>query len=582
MPNADLSELELCKPPGQNSLRPTESLEGPRRMPIVEALKGIGVTEVANSSLPFSITWQSTGGGTPKEAHMLSPTEPSSHPSGEPFGTSFSTRFCPASSVQQPASEETVRPVVRLLSRIFCLALLAASAHAQPSSQPSSQPAAPTPQPLASDFLHRLATFYREDWSGTAPASPEALRRGLPSPLESPPFPSEDWSYGGSPVLGEPDGNSYPFMAAINRESSRTKLYGWLDPSVNGSTSSHSNAPEANDLYSDRLELNQAVLYVERLPDTVQREHFDFGYHLTVLFGTDYRYTIDKGYGLTQLLENRQYGVDPALEYIDLYLPNLGIGLSTNLRIGRFISIPGIEAQLSPNNYFFSHSLLYAVDPFTDTGVLATVQLNPQWIVQAGITASHDVAPWIRPDAQPSADFCLDYTTRTADDNFYLCANGINDGRYAFNNLQQYDGTWYHKFNKNWHIATEAYAMYERQVPGATQPALLEAGTTGAACQPGQVRCFAPAWAIENYVNRQLDAHSFIGFRSDFLNDKKGQRTGYATRYSENTLSYNRWIGTTVQLRPEIRFDHAWDRPAYDRGTRQSQFTAATDLILHF
>jgi hypothetical protein len=471
---------------------------------------------------------------------------------------------------------ESVRALPGPLLQLLCLALVATAAKAQSSAQPP----APTSQPPQGDFLHRLATFYREDWTGTAPASPAPPRRGLESPLNSPPFPSEDWSYGGSPTLGEPDGNSYPLMFALKGASSRSKFYGWLDPSVNGSTSSHINSPVSNDLYSNRLELNQAVLYLERLPDTVQRDHFDWGYHLTALYGTDYRYTIDKGYGLTQLLDNHQYGFDPALEYLDLYLPHLG--LSTDIRIGRFISIPGIEAQLSPNNYFFSHSLLYSVDPFTDTGILATIQLNQQWMVQTGITASHDVAPWIKPDAQPSADFCLDYTTKDSNNNFYLCANGINDGRYAFNNLQQYDGTWYHKFNKNWHTATEAYVMYQRSVPSTASPNLLEAGTTGAACLPGETRCLAPEWAIDNYVNRQLDAHSFIGFRSDFLNDKKGQRTGYATRYTENTLSYNRWIGTTIQFRPEIRFDHAWDRPAYDRGTRQSQFTAATDLVFHF
>ena len=466
------------------------------------------------------------------------------------------------------------------LRKYLALPLAFAAGAAAAQTQPARPVDAPTPQPLQGNFFERLATFYHEDWTGTSPSTPAPPRRGLESPLASPPFPSADWSYGGSPTLGEPDGNSYPLMSALNGARSRTKFYGWIDASVNGSTSSHLNSPESNDLYSNRVELNQAVLYLERLPDTVQRDHFDFGYHLTALYGTDYRYTIDKGYGLTQLLDNHQYGVDPALEYVDLYLPHLG--LSTNIRIGRFISIPGIEAQLSPNNYFFSHSLLYSVDPFTDTGVLATIQLNQQWMIQAGITASHDVAPWIKPDAQPSADFCLDYTTKSADNNFYLCANGINDGRYAFNNLQQYDGTWYHKFNKNWHTATEAYVMYQREVPSTNQPALLEAGTDGAACQPGEVRCLAPEWAIDNYLNRQLDAHSFLGLRSDFLDDKKGQRTGYATKYTENTFSYNRWIGSTIQFRPELRFDHSWDRAAYDRGTRSSQLTVATDLILHF
>jgi hypothetical protein len=33
---------------------------------------------------------------------------------------------------------------------------------------------------------------------------------------------------------------------------------------------------------------------VERLPDTVQNTHFDFGFHLTALYGIDYRFTTSK------------------------------------------------------------------------------------------------------------------------------------------------------------------------------------------------------------------------------------------------------------------------------------------------
>jgi hypothetical protein len=51
---------------------------------------------------------------------------------------------------------------------------------------------------------------------------------------------------------------------------------------------------------------------------------------------------------------------------------------------------------------------------------------------------------------------------------------------------------------------------------------------------------------------------------------------------SENTLTLSHWIGTTIQWRLEIRFDHAWDRPAYEAGTRQNQLTLASDLIVHF
>lgn len=213
-------------------------------------------------------------------------------------------------------------------------------------------------------FVRRLSGLYAADWKEKAEApgasDPNAVappRRGLPSPLDSPPFPNADWSYGGSPVIGEPDTQVYPLMMAlygpIKGAKSRSKLYGWIEPTVNGSTSRGSNFPVANDSTANRLELNQLVIYAERLPDTVQREHVDWGYHLTALFGTDYRFTTAKGYVSGQLLKNNNsYGFDPALEYVDVYLPRVAQGM--NVRVGRFISIPGIEAQLAPNNYTFS------------------------------------------------------------------------------------------------------------------------------------------------------------------------------------------------------------------------------------
>lgn len=413
-----------------------------------------------------------------------------------------------------------------------------------------------------------------------APSGPVPARRDLPSPLDSPPFPNSDWSYGGAPVIGEPDGNSYPLMTAINGAKSRTKLYGWVEPTLNFSTSAHVNFPEANDATANRLELNQLVVYLERLPDTVQRDHFDYGFHLTSLFGTDYKFTTAKGYFSSQLLDhNNSYGFDPALEYVDLYVPKVAQGM--NIRIGRYISIPGIEAQLAPNNYTFSHSLLYSIDPFTDTGILATVKLSDQWLVQLGLSAGHDIAPW-KDGAKPSGTACVDYTTRSVNDNFYVCANGINDARYAYNNLQQYDATWYHRFSKYVHSATEVYFMYELGVPALGGPIAPENGANGAFCRAGLSRCTAPEYAVVNFLQGEINTHNFVSLRTDFLNDKKGQRTGYQTRYAEETLAWTHWVGTTVQLRPEIRFDRAWDRKSYGGGEHQNQFTVASDLIFHF
>jgi hypothetical protein len=372
-------------------------------------------------------------------------------------------------------------------------------------------------------------------------------------------------------------------MTALKRENSRTKVYGWVAGSGNASTSSKNNFPLSYDIFPNRVEMNQAVVYIERLPNTVQKEHFDWGFHLTGFYGIDYRFTTAKGYFSQQLLQkNHVYGFDPVLEYVDLYFP---AKQGLNIRIGRFLSVPGIEAQLAPNNYNMTHSLLYTIDPFTDTGAIATLKLSKQWIVQAGISAGHDVAPWTT-DRKPSAIACVDYSTPSNHDNFYACANGINDGKYAYNNLQDYDGTWYHRFNEKWHMATEAWYMYEREVPNVAgnvaTPVPTELGANGAFCAAGELRCNAPEYAFVNYLNRQFSPKLFVGFRSDMLNDKKGQRTGIPGRYTENTLYATKYFGSTILLRPELRFDHSWDARGYDDGKARNQFFFGADLIYKF
>ena len=85
-----------------------------------------------------------------------------------------------------------------------------------------------------------------------------------------------------------------------------------------------------------------------------------------------------------------------------------------------------------------------------------------------------------------------------------------------------------------------------------------------------------------NYIEKELSPKLVLSFRSEVVNDRRGQRTGYTTKYSENMLSITKWIGTTVEVRPELRFEHSYDQPAYDSGRSHSQFTAASDLIFHF
>jgi hypothetical protein len=384
-------------------------------------------------------------------------------------------------------------------------------------------------------------------------------------------------------------------------KKSGVQIYGWLNAGCNVSTSHKSryaNFPEAYAEVADACIPDQQVLYIERQPDTVQTDHFDWGFRVTNLYGLDYRFTTGKGFFSDQLLgKNYEYGYDLVMAYVDLYFPQVADGM--NVRLGRYISLPDIEAQLAPNNYTYSHSLLYTFDAYTQTGINTTTRLNKNWMIQLGLSAGNDVAPWVgEPNAKPTFNGCVVFDWQEGRDNHYACLNSLNSGKYSYNNLQSAYYTWYHKFgDSSWHMATEWWYMWEKQTPNIDPTApppsasLLITGANGAFCNnPTALTCTSAETAIVNYVEKQFSKHDYLTIRNEFLNDMEGQRTGTKSKYSEHLLGWGHWIGTTILIRPELRFEHSYDRPAYDSpclpcglpGTKKSQLTFASDAIFFF
>ena len=212
--------------------------------------------------------------------------------------------------------------------------------------------------------------------------SDEPGRRALPAPLDGV-FPSSEY-LGPTPLIGVPDADPiYPltkaFWSAFQAlKAARIKVYGWANPGFDASTSIKSNIPESYAIVPNRIELDQGVLRIERLPDTVQTDHVDWGFRFTPMYGIDYRWTTAQGWFSGQLLHhNYLYGVDPVEAYALLYVPSVAKGMV--IKVGRYISPPDIEAQLAPDNYLYTHSLMFAFDCYTQTGINAAVKLNDQW-----------------------------------------------------------------------------------------------------------------------------------------------------------------------------------------------------------
>jgi hypothetical protein len=510
---------------------------------------------------------------------------------------------------------------------------------------------------LGSGVVERFFNYYRLEWGESgAPTDPNVLpseRDGWPQTPESiPPMAYSEFPTGALTSIGvsRPNGTDSPLMAAIANTGfgkwladSNTQIYGWVNPGFNFSTnkSKFGNAPVAYTINPDTAELDQAVLYVERVPDTVQTDHIDWGFRLSGIYGQNYRYTNSYGLASWQFNgKNNWEGYDFPMAYVDIWIPQVFQGLE--VRVGRFISIPDIEAQLAPNNIMYTHSLTYAVDNYTNTGVVLSWQLTKNLLLQTGIVDGTETPIWHNglkianqyvqsgsnaagfgpgvdplfpnatmlkdPGNQPSGVLCLRYESDDGKDVLYPCLNGINKGNWGYNNLQWHGFTYYHKFDDHWHVDFETYWMSENDVPNLNNPqavALFNNGGTPFSPQTvnfnspnlaycdnaAKLACSVNAYGVVSYINYSPDKLDNISLRPEFYDDPNGWRTGTGkpTKYADLTLSWQHWLSPQIEFRPEVSYWRSYRTPAFNgdvyagiAGNKFDMTEFASDVIIHF
>jgi hypothetical protein len=74
--------------------------------------------------------------------------------------------------------------------------------------------------------------------------------------------------------------------------------------------------------------------------------------------------------------------------------------------------------------------------------------------------------------------------------------------------------------------------------------------------------------------------------RNEYFDDTRGQRTGTQTKYTTHSIGWAHWFKVwgenTGLLRPELRYEHSYNAPAYNYATRKNQLTVAADVILFY
>jgi len=578
------------------------------------------------------------------------------------FGAATVTsNLFPGLTFRERSYEDTVRLGVNYHPGLpFFVTTLPSQAPAEPPKKETKKaeatPPAPPPDPT---FIGRLYHAYADEWghdeSLADPNAPPGRRVGYPpAPATQPPYPFTEWSFGGSQAIGATIPNSIdaPVMKALSPtpigqtlEDWHTQIYGWINPGFNVSTARSlpgaligGNNPVTYSYQPNVLQLDQIVTIIERLPDEVQKDHWDWGFRLSPLYGETYRYTTAFGIFSDQLQKwNKFAGFDAPMIYGEVYLPWFLEG--TNLRLGRYISMPDIEAQLAPNNYMYSHSMTYGFDNYTNTGLVISQQINKNSMLQVSVTNGTEAwfgnarqtfyppvaggilyqpAPGVfamttaqsyyqgqvDPGVKPTVSVCGRYQTDSAYDNLYLCANGINSGVYGYNNLQWYGLTYYHKFDEDWHIAIEAWHMHENNVPNLNSivnsfigltvpnPFYYQVNAPNLAQCPGNPNptCTAREWSTVAYLNYRATARDNISWRAEYFDDINGQRTGTKTAYFNYAMGWQHWFSPTVEIRPEIAWYNSLHAPAFETsapllggvGTKSHIAIFSADLLWHY
>jgi hypothetical protein len=490
-------------------------------------------------------------------------------------------------------------------SLLLCSAILVG----QPNPNTPSPLGAPVPTLAGADtasptgFFHTFFKEYQNQFfpksngNGNSEDEPETPRRALPAPWSSPPFPGTE--YQGYPLIGVPPSTSvYPFMKAVYAtpwgdaiKDTRIKLDGWATAAGVWGTAKQSNTPASYWIVPNSYQLDQMLFRLQREVDTVQTDHIDWGFRSVVIYGMDYRYTTAGGWFSRQLLANNSlYGWDPAEQYFDVYIPFIGEGAV--IRVGRWIACPDIETQWAPDNYMGSHSLLFTVDTYTQTGVMWTQRLNEQWMVQAALHSGTDMAPWY-PGAIPTGAFGVRWVSKSNNDAFYGWLNAINNAefrhftqygqRLGHDNFNYAVGTWEHRFSPTFFTKTEGYYMWERNAELGGTPSAGPIEPYGGGGGDGKlIPGMSHSYGLLNYTMVGLSKKDYVTFRNEWYRDETGYRLGTPGNYTSHTIGISHYFNDVFLVRPEIGYYRNWDNPAFDNGTKHGIVIYGFDMTLRF
>lgn len=212
---------------------------------------------------------------------------------------------------------------------------------------------------------------------------------------------------------------------------------------------------------------------------------------------------------------------------------------------GKYVTYAGAEVIQSTANPNFSRSILfgYAI-PFTHTGVRAYYDITDMFQLMGGVNQGWDDVK----DTNSSKGYELGFN--------YMPIKAlsvhpmIHGGRERVGGLVNTGP----EGNRNLFDLVVTYNATDKLTLIVNYDHGTQANTAGAV-PTGAGKATWSGWA--GYVNYQFNDQWKLSFRAEDFNDRDGYRTGVAQKWQEGTLTLA-WLPTKpIELRAEVRRDHA-------------------------
>lgn len=312
--------------------------------------------------------------------------------------------------------------------------------------------------------------------------------------------------------------------------------------------------------------LHQAVVYIDKAID-FKRKEFQLGGHIEMMWGADARLIHANGifdhYGIADGPENQW---DPTQFYADIFLP---IGNGLNIRAGKFVTLLGQEVINPTGNALYSRSFLfgYAI-PFTHLGVYGTYAFTDTMTVDLGVSRGWE-------QGFEDNNNAIDVFGRVS-----LLLNEKSQTKLLITGIggpERADETGDYRYVLDVILTTKLSDQLTLTVNGDW------GYENNAAADGGAAQWFGVAGYLGYAINDMLT----VNFRGEWFDDNDGAR-GLGTTVWEATLGLDiRPFASnpnlaTLRIRPEVRWDYANDGIFGADGDKNSQFTAAVDVIFGF